>query len=190
MDQGPYALLAREHRLIERGLDVLSRICGETPRTRTLDQAAAASVIHFLRDFADRTHHLKEERILFPAIEEKGFFPGCGLLGEHREGRERIRAMTEAAERSARGDPEAVRIFVRKARSYIDLLRAHILKEDECLASTVARVFSSDEGERLTREFERIERREIGAQAFERFESVVRGLERKYGGGRDGPGQG
>ena len=137
-------------------------------------------MIDFLRTFADRTHHLKEEKILFPAIDATTFFPGCGLIYEHKEGRERVRAMAEAVERLSRGDTEAVRIFVRKARSYIALLRAHIAKEDDCLASYVARSFSREQRETLTREFEEMERREIGEQVFERFAAVVEVLEARY----------
>ena len=104
----PYAVLAREHRLIERGLGVLSRICDEARRTPGLDLADAAQVIQFLRDFADRTHHLKEERILFPAIESRTFFPGCGLISEHQLGRDRVKGMSDALEAVLRGDAEGV----------------------------------------------------------------------------------
>jgi hemerythrin-like domain-containing protein len=173
----PYEVLAREHRLIERALTVLGRICDEVRRTKTLDTSAATEVIHFLRDFADRTHHAKEERTLFPAIDARTFFPGCGLVSEHQLGRERVRSMAEAVARSSRGDAEAAQAFVRCARSYIGLLREHIAKEDECLARVVAGAFSADEGERLTQEFEETERREIGDRAFERFAAIVEVLE-------------
>jgi hemerythrin-like domain-containing protein len=107
----PYAALAREHQLIERGLNVLGRICDESRRANALDLADAAQVIQFLRDFADRTHHLKE---------------------------------------------------------------------DDCLANVVRRAFSSEDCERLTREFDEMERREIGERAFERFAAIVEALEAKY----------
>jgi hemerythrin-like domain-containing protein len=94
----PDAGLAREHRLIERGLNVLSRICDESRRTNGLDTADVTLVIQFLRDFADRTHHLKEKKILFPAIESRTFFPGCGLISEHQLSRERVNGMADAVE--------------------------------------------------------------------------------------------
>jgi hemerythrin-like domain-containing protein len=182
-DRDPYAVLAREHRLIERALDVLGHVCDEARRTKGLDAADVTQVIQFLREFADRTHHLKEERILFPAIEARTFFPGCGLISEHQLGRERVKDMAEAAERSLRGDAEGVRVFVRQARSLIGLLRAHIAKEDECLAGVAHRAFSTEEGERLAQEFEEMERREIGERTFERFAAIVEALEAKHGNG-------
>jgi len=184
----PYAVLRREHRLIERALDVLGRICDESRRSGALDSADVAQVIHFLREFADRTHHLKEERLLFPAIGSRTIFPGCGLVAEHELGRARVRGMSEALERSSRGDAEGVSAFRREARSFIGLLRDHIVKEDDCLAGTVRRTFSVEDGERLTREFDEMERREIGEHVLERFSAIVASLEAKYG-GRRSPGE-
>lgn len=176
-DHDPYVVLAREHRLIERALDVLSRICDESLRTNRLDGAEIAQVIQFLRDFADRTHHLKEERILFPAIESRTFFPGCGLVSEHQLGRERVQGMADAVERSQRGDAEGLRVFRQQARSLIAMLREHIAKEDDCLAGVVHRAFSGPERERLVQEFDELERREIGEGVFERFAGIVAALE-------------
>ena len=179
----PYAILAREHRLIERALEVLRRFCDEVVRTRSIDPAIAGDLLRFLREFADRTHHLKEERILFPAIDAQGFFPGCGLVSEHELGRTRVRNMAAAVERWSAGDAEARKVFAQQARSYITLLRAHIAKEEECLANVCARTFSREDGERLEREFEALERRELGEGVFERFAALVESLEARVGDG-------
>jgi hemerythrin-like domain-containing protein len=175
-----YSLLAREHRLIERVLDALGRISDEARRTRRLDGLAAELTIRFLREFADRTHHLKEERILFPALTAQGYFPGCGLTSEHEEGRERVNHMADAAKRAMNGDEEAIRLFVRTARSFISFLRDHITKEDECLADVVNATFSREGHERLLEQFDEMERREVGEDAFERFAAMAQALEAKY----------
>lgn len=61
------------------------------------------------------------------------------------------------------------------------MLRAHIAEQDDCLAGVGYRAFSSEEGERLTREFEEMERREIGEGTCERFAAAVETLEAKDG---------
>jgi hemerythrin-like domain-containing protein len=180
-DHDPYAVLAREHRLIERALDVLSRICDGARRTKRLNAPDATQVIQFLREFADRTHHLKEEKVLFPAIESRTFFPGCGLVSEHQLGRERVTRMASVVEGASNGDADSVQVFVRQARALIGLLREHIAKEDDCLANVVHREFSGEDLERLSLEFEEVERREIGEQTFERHAAVVAALEAKHG---------
>ena len=175
-----YGVLAREHRLIERVLDALGRIADEARRTRQLNGPAAELAIRFLRDFADRTHHLKEERILFPAIAAQGHFPGCGLISEHQEGRERVSRLADAARRAMNGDEKATRLFVRMARSFVSFLRDHIAKEDECLADVVNATFSGDGHERLLEQFDEVERREVGEGSFERFEAMAQELEARY----------
>jgi len=175
-----YTVLAREHRLIERVLDALGRISDEARRTRQLNGPAAELAIRFLREFADRTHHLKEERILFPALTAQGHFPGCGLIGEHAEGRERVSRMADAVQRAMNGDEDAIRLFVRTARSFISFLRDHIAKEDECLADVVRATFSRDGHGRLLEQFDEMERREVGEGAFERFAEMAQELETKY----------
>lgn len=179
-DPDGYGVLAREHRLIERVLAVLGRISEETRRTRRLNGPAADLALLFLRDFADRVHHSKEERILFPAIAAHGHFPGCGLIAEHAEGRERVHRLRDAAQDARNGNEEAVRLFVRTARSYVSFLRDHIAKEDECLADVVDAAFTREEHERLLEEFDEIERREVGARAFERFVAMAQELEIRY----------
>jgi hemerythrin-like domain-containing protein len=179
-DRDPYAVLAREHRLIERGLDVLGAMCSQVGRGGPLDVADAGRVIQFLREFADRTHHLKEEQILFPAIDTVGFFPGCGLVTEHQTSRKRVGGMADAVSRHESGDAEARRDFLRQARSYIALLREHIAKEDDCLASVVERTFSEEDRVRLVREFDEAERREFGDRVLERYTEVIEALEAKY----------
>ena len=63
------------------------------------------------------------------------------------------------------------------------LLRAHIAKEDDCLASVVHRAFSDEDLESLTEQFEELERREIGERTFERYAAIVEALEARHGDG-------
>lgn len=178
MNVPPYDTLAREHRLIERALAVLGRYCDEAVRTRTLDPPFAREILVFIREFADRIHHLKEERILFPAIDAKGFFPGCGLVSEHELARLRVRNMAAALDRWEAGNADARMTFIRQARSYIALLRSHIEKEDDCLARVTATTFpATEERETLARQFDEMERREIGEGVFERYLALVERLE-------------
>ena len=173
----PYGVLAREHRLIERVLDALGRICSQALGAGQLNVRAATLAIRFLREFADQTHHLKEERLLFPAIEANGYFPGCGLVREHEEGRERVRSMSDAIPAAENGDPDAVRLFVRRARSFVSSLREHIAKEDDCLADVVGSSLSPEARARLLREFDELERREIGERALERYSAMAEEIE-------------
>ncbi len=129
----PTHRLSEEHQSILRALDVMERIAeayGEDP-AGTLEDARA--ILGFVRGFADDLHHGKEEAMLFPAMEEAGHSRHAGPIGvmlmEHDEGRALIREMQGQLD-----DPEGgADTFEAAALSFAELLRNHILKEDEIL---------------------------------------------------------
>jgi len=170
--------LKREHRIIERALAVLEELV-EGPRGGSL--ARWEKVVDFLRIFADKCHHLKEEKILFPALEERGIARDGGPIGvmlmEHEEGRGYVRLM-EAALTLAEEDPEAAEpALIGNAKAYLRLLREHIPKEDRVLFAMADAALTDDEQQKLLRQFEEHEALEMGPGAHEKYLALVRELE-------------
>jgi hemerythrin-like domain-containing protein len=170
-------VLKEEHRVIEKVLDALERLA-KAAETSALAEWEKA--IDFARNFADKCHHLKEENLLFPAMEARGIPREGGpigmMLAEHEEGRGYVRAMAAALESAAK-DPLASRaILQKKAVAYIRLLREHIQKEDEVLFQMADGVLSSEEQKTLLREFEEHELKEIGAGFHERYLKIAQEL--------------
>src|SRR3972149_10752582 len=132
----PTEILSNEHRVIEQVLDCLDKIVQRCQSEHKLDKQSAKDVVTFLRNFAARCHHGKEEAHLFPALEAKGFSRDGGptgvMLYEHEQGRNFIRGMDEAIQTAAKDEVVAQTKFVRNDREYINLLREHIQKEDHC----------------------------------------------------------
>ena len=171
--------LKQDHRVIEQVLAVLERLArsrGKVPLEKW------AKAIDFIRNFADRCHHLKEEKILFPALEERGIPRDGGPIGvmlmEHEEGRGYVRLMA-AALVLAEEDPQgAERSLVDNARAYLRLLRQHIRKEEEVLFEMADEVLTREEQNKLLCEFEEHEAREIGPGVHERYLKLADELER------------
>ena len=163
----PTEVLMQEHRVIEQVLDCLERIAEDCERAGKVDADSAGKAIDFLRTFADRCHHGKEEEQLFPMMEVHGFSPDQGptavMRQDHVAGRTRIRAMDEAIEAASAGDPEACRAYVANARAYVLLLREHIQKEDHCLFPMADQALTEDDQKELQDRFRRVEHEEIGA---------------------------
>jgi len=121
----PIQAMVREHGHILRViacLPALGRILDRDPD----GYAWAEGVLDFVRNYADRFHHAKEEEVLFR------FFDGGSeiiqaMLADHGEGRGHVAA---AAEGIARRDGQAVREAL---GAYGDLLRGHIHREDTVL---------------------------------------------------------
>ena len=170
-------VLKSEHRVIERVLDSLEKL---VQPSETSPLPAWEKAIDFLRNFADKCHHLKEEKLLFPALEARGIPREGGpigmMLAEHEEGRGYVRAMAAALESAAK-DPPAARVTLRiKATAYIRLLREHIQKEDEVLFVMADEIFSPAEQKELLRDFEEHELKEMGAGVHEKYLKIAEEL--------------
>jgi hemerythrin-like domain-containing protein len=124
---GPTETLREEHRVILRALDALEAASERLAAGGALPAGWWGDLLEWLRAFADRSHHAKEERCLFPAMERAGLpFEGGPIdvmLEEHTEGRGLIQAMEG-------GDPAR---RPEMALRYVRLLRDHIDKENEVL---------------------------------------------------------
>ncbi|HEX2966826.1 MAG TPA: hypothetical protein VHO84_13625, partial [Syntrophorhabdaceae bacterium] len=60
-----------EHRIIERMIQVIQKTLHQTNRTAPIDPLFVDAVVDFFRVYADRTHHGKEELIMFRDLAQK-----------------------------------------------------------------------------------------------------------------------
>lgn len=163
----PTEILSNEHRVIERALDVLDEIAKRARARNAVDLDASAKVLRVLRTFADECHHGKEERQLFPRIEQRGMPRDVGpmavMLHEHEVGRAAIRGMGNALEAAKRNDPAAPADFARHATEYTALLREHIAKEDQILFPMAESMLTDADRADLLERFADVEARALGA---------------------------
>jgi hemerythrin-like domain-containing protein len=159
--------------VLDWGEAELARIAGGgRPDTGKLLQA-----VDFIRNFADRCHHAKEEGALFRRLVHKGMprdgGPIAVMLHDHEQGRAHVAALSAAIEGAARGEAGAVAALREHLRGYIALLRAHIDKEDHVLYPMADRLLSPKDQEWLQREFARLERDETGAGVHEKYRRLA-----------------
>jgi hemerythrin-like domain-containing protein len=179
----PTETLMTEHRAIERMLAVLETAAqrldaGERPRPDLFREA-----VDFVRNFADRCHHGKEEENLFPRMEARGVPRNGGPLGmmlmEHDQGRAYVGAMAGAIDAYEAGDQAAARTIAENAHGYVELLRAHIMKENNVLFPMADRVLSADDQRELTARFDQVETELMGPGVHERYHKLLDDLERE-----------
>lgn len=175
--------LRDEHEGIKVVLTVLEQLAGELRQGHSVRTDDLAQIVDFLRNFADTCHHGKEEDMLFPALEAAGLPRNGGpigvMLADHTEGRTHIRAMVEALKR-LQNDEDAGTEFATHAQGYVDLLRAHIEKENQVLFVMAERMLPPDEHARLTTAFEEFEATHIGAGVHERYHEMIHILRDRY----------
>jgi hemerythrin-like domain-containing protein len=177
MSYSATAILRREHEAILKMLDATEATAHKIDRGSTIAPATLDGLLEFLRLFADRCHHGKEEDLLFPKLGEKGFPPNAGpvavMLYEHEQGRALIRKMVDAASACSAGNSGAARDWAAAAHSYVALLRAHIDKEDNVLFMMAERVLSEGEQEDLAEAFEKVELEKMGEGTHERLHDLM-----------------
>lgn len=180
----PTEILSSEHRVIEQVLDCLERIAARAELQGEVDLASARDAVRFVRTFADRCHHGKEEDHLFTRLARRGLPADVGpvavMLAEHEQGRAEIAAVDEAIDASAAGDADAPRRFAAHSRAYVELLREHIAKEDHVLFPLAESVLRDDDREAVLAGFAEVESHGPTAHDHEEMLAVAERLAERY----------
>ncbi|MDZ7373856.1 MAG: hemerythrin domain-containing protein [candidate division KSB1 bacterium] len=179
----PIGVLMEEHELIKRVLAVLRRACAQVEQGGKVPPELFLQAGEFIRGFADRCHHAKEENLLFQRMVQRGMPQQGGPIGqmllEHEQGRAFAQDMMRAAQAWRAGEEKARQEVLKKALSYADLLDQHIFKEDKILYPMGEKLLAEGDWVVLEREFERVEEEVTGAGEHERYLRLVEDLERR-----------
>jgi hemerythrin-like domain-containing protein len=182
-----------EHRLIEQVLDCLEQMADRCRSAGELDPQLARDAVWFLRTYADRCHHGKEEAELFPLMEQRGLSPDSGptavMRAEHVEGRRLVGQIDEAIEGAAKGEEQAARSFAESSLEFVGLLQAHIHKEDHILFPAADRMLTEQDREALGQRFDRVDADEIGRDVIEKCRRTADALAERFGVGLHVPGK-
>ena len=181
----PTEELKAEHKGILRMLRILDAVCERLERGQEVNPKYLDDIVEFIRVFADKCHHGKEEDLLFPAMEREAGLsryvgPLAVMLAEHTEGRGYVAKMAAALEEYRQGDANAGLIFAANGRRYVSLLTEHINKEDNILYPIADERVSAEQQHQLSEGFERVEREEVGAGRHDAFHDLLDELTEVY----------
>lgn len=169
--------LKDEHEGILLMLKIMNRMMTNFQKNDDLNVDHFAKVIDFIRIFADKCHHGKEEDILFPEMQKHGIpkegGPIAVMLHEHEQGRGYIKGLNKAFEEFRNGNHGAATAMILNSRNYIDLLRGHIDKENNILFMMADKVISAQEQELIFDAFEKMEVEKIGAGKHEEYHRLL-----------------
>lgn len=176
--------LIEEHEVIKLMLSIMEEICKKLESGEKVNSDHLERIVEFIRVFADKCHHSKEEELLFPAMEEAGVpkegGPIAVMLIEHNYGREYVKGMSQAISKYKSGDTGASAEIVNNARGYIELLTQHIYKENNILYPIADKFLSEKKQKELHEDFERIEIERIGEGTHEKFHELIHQLQDVY----------
>lgn len=176
--------LVQEHQGIMLMLNIMSKVVDKVEKAQKLNIDHQEKIIEFLKVFADKCHHGKEEDILFPVLESKGILKENGPIGvmlfEHKVGRGFIKDMSDAFNQYKSGDKDALLKISNSMRSYINLFTGHIHKENNILFPMGDRVLSDQLQTELYEKFEKLEEEKIGLGKHEEFHRMLKELKDIY----------
>ncbi|HSN16504.1 MAG TPA: hemerythrin domain-containing protein, partial [Anaeromyxobacteraceae bacterium] len=179
--------LMAEHRSIERVLDALVLFSEEVLRAEATDKEELSRFATFIREFADRCHHGKEEAILFEAMVEHGFprdgGPIAVMLGEHERGRALVARLRARAEQPGPWGQADRQEIADVAREYAELLRGHIHKEDAVLYPLAERHLPPGALREVGEACDRFEAEQIGPGEHERLHALAGELVERHASG-------
>jgi hemerythrin-like domain-containing protein len=169
-----------EHRLIERMISVIERVPAIIDSAQEVDPLFVDTVADFIRMYADRTHHGKEEDILFRDLRKRPLSDEDQrmmneLIQEHVFGRETTKALVEANTRYHSGEKSAVRKVANSLRTLVEFYPKHIEKEDKVFFPASRGYFTEEEDQAMLKEFWEFDRKMI----HEKYKSVVEALEKE-----------
>jgi len=176
-------VLTDEHRVIERVLNSLEIGANRLENGQPVRPEFFISSTNFIKGFADGCHHQKEEGVLFKRMQEQGMqLDGCPLgvmLNEHALARQYTKALLSAAQAMQAGEPNGNARAIQSSRSYIALLRRHIMKEDNILFPMADHVIPPELHAAVWEDFEHIEHIETGEGVHEKYLALAETLERE-----------
>jgi hemerythrin-like domain-containing protein len=170
-----------EHRLIERMIAFIRDALAQIQSAGKVDPLFVDTTVDFVRMYADRTHHGKEEEILFRDLDKRPLSDNDRrvmneLIEEHRFGRQTTKALVDANNRYRDGDATALAVIAEKLKTLVDFYPKHIEKEDEVFFPASRAYFTEEEDQAMLAEFWEFDRKMI----HEKYTSVVEGLKKPH----------
>jgi len=174
----PIGPLMWEHRLIEKMLRFFPGKIDAMEQQNKVDPVFIDTAVDFIRTYADRTHHGKEEDILFRDLAKKTMSGEHArimqeLVDEHISARKTVGRLVEAKERYLQGDEDAVKDVVACLSELAEFYPRHIEKEDKHFFFPCMEYFSKEEQDAMLKEFWEFDRNMI----HEKYRKVVERLE-------------
>jgi len=183
----PIGPLMIEHRLIERLMVLMQREMTRMKGNIAVDREFAFvdpvfidTAVDFMKTYADRCHHGKEEDLLFAELAKKDLAPEHRLLMEelisdHAWGRRTTASLVEAKNDFLLDRAGALDDLLLHLEELVVFYPRHIVKEDQHFFIPCMEYFSEDEKAELLEKMAEFDRKMI----HEKYRGIVEGIEQR-----------
>jgi len=171
----PTEMLANEHEHILKVVNALIRECSKD--TQNINKEFFEGAIDFIRNYADKFHHAKEEDILFKELCRDDVQMHCNpteqMLYEHDLGRGFVKGMSYGIKENNR------KKVVDNALSYANLLQEHIYKENNILYSMADEALDEKTQKKMLQMFKKAEAERFAKGVKEKYIELASEFERR-----------
>lgn len=176
-------ILVKEHDSILKIIEVTQTILNTNDKS-TVKLEHVEQILDFIKNFADKYHHLKEEDVLFMEMEKHGMSREVGPIGmmlhEHNEGRNYIKLAGESIEKLKLGNLSAFEEVKYNILNYCELLTNHIAKENNILYPMAERILPSTVGLVMSESFEKTNSSTVNNEYHDKYLKLVEDFSRIY----------
>tara|TARA_Y100000310_G_scaffold336843_1_gene422435 strand:+ start:1362 stop:2243 length:882 start_codon:yes stop_codon:yes gene_type:complete len=169
----PTKILSEEHQHILTVIKYLNQEVDALDSGKEIDTEFFKAVIDFIRNYADKFHHAKEEDILFVEFNKKADQAHCNpveqMLHEHDLGRQFVKNLEIGVNEKDKSK------VIENARGYAGLLQEHISKEDNILYPMMDEVFDQQVQDSISNEFKKVN--QVKIEEKEKYLNLVKKLE-------------
>ncbi len=139
-----------EHRLIGRVISLMAKEAKRVEAGGPPNSVFVDNVVDFIRVFADRYHHVKEEDILFGEARKKALPAELAqvadeLVQDHRRQRAVVQELSDANAELARGNKAIVPTMIEAMKTFVEFYTRHMEREDRQFFPPVMTFFSEVE---------------------------------------------
>jgi len=137
-----------------------------------------AESLDFFETFMDKCHNMKEEKVLFPKLEQRGIPREGGPIGvmllEHQKEREFLKAIKGSL------DKNQYESVLEHSKGFEELVKDHVWKEDNTLYPMGKKVLTEADAQKLVTGFDGIEK-ELGKNVHEKYHELAEKLVKETG---------
>lgn len=164
---------------IERMIALLAKETKQISVEKKANIYFLMAAIDFIRTYADRTHHGKEEDVLFRELAKKPLAEEHGkimneLVEEHVFGRKTTAMLAEATNRYEKRNTDSLEEILSCLNTLVDFYPKHIEKEDKYFFFPILDYLSKTEQDDMLNEFWEFDRKII----HEKYGKVVEKYEK------------
>lgn len=175
-------VLVNEHDYILKFANAMKKKCVEVLENNEMDTDIFRKALDFVRNYADKYHHQKEEDYLFLSMQEElgelaNKLIKMGMLVEHDMGRLFMQNMEAAIEEYEKTKSvEAKFDILTFMGGYIDLIVRHATKENEVVFTFASRSLKAESKTFLDEETKKFEDKEENIAKRKYYEDYVNSL--------------